>query len=174
MNIAKIVGCIGYLTLGHALPKANSKIKWGGVIGKQFRNVCGKLIFNKCGNNVNFYKFAHINPEIEIGNNSDIGYKSAIYGKCIIGDNVMMAPEVKIYTRNHRFDRKDIPMIKQGTTPVKPVIIGNDVWIGSRVIILPGVTIGDGAIIGAGSVVTKDVPPYSIFAGNPAKFIRER
>jgi acetyltransferase-like isoleucine patch superfamily enzyme len=65
-------------------------------------------------------------------------------------------------------------MYKQGYSSNEPVIIGNDVWIGSRVTILPGVKIGDGAIIGASAVVTKDVEPYSIVAGNPAKKIGSR
>lgn len=55
-----------------------------------------------------------------------------------------------------------------------PTVIGNDVWIGLRAIIMPGITIGDGAVVGAGSVVTKDVAPYAIVGGNPAKFIRSR
>jgi maltose O-acetyltransferase len=65
-------------------------------------------------------------------------------------------------------------MMEQGFEEERPVRIGNDVWIGDRVIILPGVTIGDGCIIGAGSIVTHDTPPYSISAGNPARVIRYR
>ena len=59
-------------------------------------------------------------------------------------------------------------MIEQGFAEYKPVIISNDVWIGGRVIILPGISVGEGAIVAAGAVVTKDVPSYSIVAGNPA------
>lgn len=86
----------------------------------------------------------------------------------------MMGPQVFIYTQNHNHDRTDIPMIAQGYEEEKPVVIGDDVWIGSRVTILPGVHIGEGAIIGASSVVTKDVPAYSIVGGNPAKVIKSR
>ena len=85
-----------------------------------------------------------------------------------------MGTDVTIITRNHRFDRTDIPMMEQGFEEERPVYIGNDVWIGDRVLILPGVHIGDGSIIAAGAVVTKDVPPYSIVAGVPAKKIRDR
>jgi maltose O-acetyltransferase len=91
-----------------------------------------------------------------------------------VGKDVMMGPYVVIIGDNHRFDNLDLPMRLQGTQEYPPVRIGDDVWIGARAIILPGLTIGNGAIIGAGSVVTKDVPPYAICAGNPAKIIRYR
>ena len=85
-----------------------------------------------------------------------------------------MGPDVQIYTRNHRYDRIDIPMYEQGESEIKEVKIGNDVWIGARSIILPGVTIGDGAVIAAGSIVTKDVESYAVVGGNPAKIIKYR
>ncbi|MDH3026960.1 DapH/DapD/GlmU-related protein [Gordonia alkanivorans] len=65
-------------------------------------------------------------------------------------------------------------MIEQGYSARKPVVIGDDVWIGARVIILPGVTVGRGCVIGAGSVVAKDIPEYTIAAGNPCRVIRNR
>ena len=86
----------------------------------------------------------------------------------------MMGPEVVIYTSGHKHDRLDIPMIEQGSSETYPVIIGNDVWIGRRAIIMPGVTIGDGVIIGAGAVVTKNVEPYVVVAGVPAKVVKKR
>jgi galactoside O-acetyltransferase len=85
-----------------------------------------------------------------------------------------MGPEVYIYTQNHEFTRIDIPMDQQGWSDEKPVVIEDDVWIGSRVTILGGVTIGRGSIIGASSVVTKSCPPYSIVAGNPAQVVKKR
>lgn len=91
-----------------------------------------------------------------------------------IGDNVMMGPECMIFTRNHAFARVDIPMNQQGMKEFEPVSIGNDVWIGARVTILPGVHIADGCIIGAGAVVTKDIPEYAIVGGNPARVLKYR
>jgi maltose O-acetyltransferase len=85
-----------------------------------------------------------------------------------------MGPEVAIWTTNHRFDRTDIPMMFQGNQVQKPVFIGNDVWIGTRAILLPGVHVGDHSIIGAGAVVAKDVPPWAIVVGNPARVVRYR
>ena len=84
----------------------------------------------------------------------------------------MMGQEVIIYTTRHNDNRIDIPMMEQGMGNVLPVKIGDDVWIGGRVIILPGVTIGNGCIIGAGAVVTKDIPPYSVAVGVPAKVVK--
>jgi maltose O-acetyltransferase len=86
----------------------------------------------------------------------------------------MMGPEVVIHTRNHRHDRVDIPMCQQGYDEEKPVKIEDDVWLCERAIILPGVTIGKGSIVGAGAVVSKDVPPFSVVVGNPALVIKTR
>lgn len=91
-----------------------------------------------------------------------------------IGENVMMGPNCFICTQNHEFSQTNIPMIEQGFSEYKPVTIGDDVWIGQNVIILPGVNIGSGSIIGAGAVVTKSFPEYSIIGGNPATLIRSR
>lgn len=84
-----------------------------------------------------------------------------------------MGPDVVILTHTHNIDRVDIPMGKQGSR-VARVIIGDDVWIGMRSIIMPGVKIGNGAVIGAGAVVTKDVPDFAIVGGVPAKIIKFR
>jgi maltose O-acetyltransferase len=95
-------------------------------------------------------------------------------GTITIGADVMMGPDVVILTTNHIFENTDIPMDQQGIANELPVTIEDDVWIGTRVIILPGRHIGRGSIIGAGSVVTKDIPPFAIVGGNPAKVIRYR
>jgi maltose O-acetyltransferase len=132
------------------------------------------LIHKSCGSNVNIEIGAEFDSNVTLGNNSGIGIRAIIGREVYIGDDVMMGPECIIYTANHRFDRIDIPMREQGFLDIKPVVIGNDVWIGGRVIILPGVRIGDGAIIGAGAVVSKDVPPYAIVGGVPAKVLKYR
>lgn len=90
-----------------------------------------------------------------------------------IGDDTIVGFESIILTSTHNSNRKAIPIREQGMF-CAPDKIGKDVWIGARVIILPGVTIDDGAIIGANSVVSKDIMPYTIVGGVPAKFIKER
>ena len=79
-----------------------------------------------------------------------------------------------MYSYSHAHTRTDISMCRQGFEKETPIHIGNDVWIGARVIILPNVTIGDHVIVGAGAVVTKNVPDYAIVGGNPARVIRMR
>lgn len=143
---------------------------------KKIRAFLCKSIFSKCGRNVNIERgvFFGSGSEISIGDNSGIGINARISGPLEIGKNVMMGPDVMIYTSNHNYRDINIPMIQQGETDKQKVIIEDDVWIGARAIILKGVHIKRGAIIGAGSVVTKDVLEYEIVAGNPAKLIKKR
>ncbi|MCK4788980.1 MAG: glycosyltransferase [Desulfobacteraceae bacterium] len=139
------------------------------------RFIC-RRIFKYAGKKINVEKGAYFGDgsEIEIGDYSGIGVNCQTYGPIKIGNDVMMGPEVVILTENHRFDQLDIPMRKQGRSFLEPVTICDDVWVGTRVIILPGVTVNHGAVIGAGAIVTKDVPEYAIVAGNPAKIMRKR
>ncbi len=111
--------------------------------------------------------------DIEIGNNSQINEDCWIRN-CKIGKDVMVAPFVTILNYGHNIEDVDTPMINQGVKYYSQTIIEDNVWVGARAIILPGIKIGTGSVIGAGSVVTKDVEAYSIVAGNPAKFIKSR
>ncbi len=146
----------------------------GGRLAQKLRAWCARQFLSYVGSNVNIEKGAMITSLMEIGDNSGVGINATLHGRVIIGKNVMMGPEVIVYTRNHRIDRIDIPMCMQGFAEEKPVYIGDDVWIGGRVIILPGVKIGSGAVLGAGAVVTKDVPEYAVVGGNPAKILYMR
>ena len=94
-------------------------------------------------------------------------------GDVSIGDNVLVAGHSSINTVSHHFERCDIPINDQGIH-CDPVRIEDDVWIGMNTVILQGITIGRGAIIGAGAVVTRDVPPWSIVTGVPARVVRQR
>lgn len=144
------------------------------VIARKYRYFWLKQIASSCGTNIDVDKHAHFTPSLKIGNNSGIGNYCELNGPITIGNDVMMGPEVVMYTTRHNDERTDIAMRYQGMKERLPIVIGNDVWIGRRVIIMPGVKISDGCIIGAGAVVTKDVPPYCVVAGVPAKIIRRR
>lgn len=171
MSFKRTIGKIIYYLLGIHMPISYSRISFG---SRKVREFCGKLMLDYCGTDVNIEKDAHFDVHISLGDHSGIGIRSQIENGVTIGDNVMMGPECMIFTQNHAYADKTVPMNRQGFSRQRPVIIGNDVWIGARVIILPGVTIGDGCIIGAGSVVTKNIMPYSIVGGNPAKTIKIR
>jgi maltose O-acetyltransferase len=144
-------------------------------IGKITRRLACRPLLLACGRNVNIERFADIgfHPTVRIGDNSGIGVRSVVT-HADIGDDVMMGPDFVYIPVNHLFDRTDVPMRAQGLTPIRRLTIGNDVWIGRRVMAMPGVRIGNGAIVAAGAVVTKDVPDYSIVGGVPAKVIRFR
>lgn len=160
-----------YKLIGPILPVSDAQISFG---AKKIRGFLTRKIVTKTGSNINIEKGAIFDKTVEIGDNSGIGINCKLYGKVIIGDNVMMGPEVFIYTGNHNFSDISRPMNQQGFSEEKPVVIGDDVWIGSRVTILPGVIIGNGVVIGASSIVTKDIEDYAIVAGNPAKKVKSR
>lgn len=164
---------VGYYLVVRHLPASNHR---GGAWSRPVRAWLCRRIFKRAGANINVEKGAYFGDgsEIEMGDNSGIGVNCQVYGPVKIGNDVMMGPEVVVITRNHRWNRLDVAMRLQGHLPPEPVTINDDVWIGTRVIILPGVTIGRGAIVGAGSVVTRDVPEYAIVGGNPARVIRFR
>lgn len=147
------------------------------MIIRKIRYFIVKNIFKKTGKNVNVETRAYFGTgfEIEIGNNSGLGKNCRVPFNVKIGNNVMMADDILIMYQNHKYDRLDIPMREQGHSEYTQLVIGDDVWIGARVIILPSVRkIGSGVIIGAGAVVTKDIPDYAIVGGNPAKILKFR
>jgi len=97
----------------------------------------------------------------------------AVRGDVVIGNDVIIGPGVYIFSENHNYDNPNLPIRKQGVTK-RLTKIGNDVWIGAKACIMPGVAIGSGSIVAAGAVVTKDTEENSIVAGNPAKIIKYR
>ena len=106
---------------------------------------------------------------IELGDGVGFNYACYVngFGGLTIGDNTMFGPSAMVHTANHETD-PDKPLKEQGHIK-QPISIGKETWIGMGAIILPGVTIGDGVIVGAGSVVTENIPPHALVYGNPAK-----
>jgi maltose O-acetyltransferase len=160
-----------YLVARH-LPRSDFSYSFG---AKHIRYWICKHLFLKCGKNVNIEHGADIGTgrHIEIGDNSGIGI-NCVVKRATIGNDVMIGPDVVFITQNHKYDRLDIPMWRQGYDVGKPIVVEDDVWIGARVIILPGHRIGKGSILAAGAVVTHDVPEYAIVGGNPARIIKYR
>ena len=171
MALKQLFGKVLYKSLAKHLPLSDSRVNLG---SKQLRAFCGKLILPECGQNVNIEHGAQFAYDLRIGDNSGVGVNALISSHVTIGRDVMMGPDCMLFTANHGMDDLSIPMWRQESSEPKPIVIGDDVWIGARTIILGGVHVGNGSVIGAGSVVTKDVEPYSIVAGNPAKLIRKR
>ncbi|NOU35162.1 MAG: acyltransferase [Kiritimatiellaceae bacterium] len=137
------------------------------------------------GNRCTMGRFATIRPTnvlvdeagegLKMGDHSNIGAYSYIgcSGYIELGDNVMMGPRVNLLAENHNFERTDVPMKEQGVSR-GTIIIEDDCWLGANCSVLSNVRIGRGSIVATGAVVTKDVPPYSIVAGVPARVIRSR
>lgn len=113
---------------------------------------------------------------LSLGDHVHIGPGAMIdaTGGVEIGDGTVIAPEVWIYSRTHNFSDSVQALPFDNVMLCKRVEIGRYVWIGARVIVLPGVKIGDGAVIGAGAVVSKDVPDCAVAVGNPARIVKYR
>jgi acetyltransferase-like isoleucine patch superfamily enzyme len=148
---------------------------------------------------VNYYNYVHVAPRrqikvgsgaaispnavfanaqrIQIGRNCRIGARCYLWagpheGRIIIGDDVMFGPEVMLTASTYRYNEGH-PVTQQPLEEAD-IVIGNDVWLGARAIVLPGARIGDGAIIGAAAIVRGEIPPMSVAVGAPAKVVAER
>jgi galactoside O-acetyltransferase len=132
------------------------------------------------GKNVTFMKnsyiYAHDNGILKIGDNFAMNSNvqlGASFGKIVIGNNCAIAPNCVLRASNHNFDDVNIPFLQQGHK-YGEIIIEDDVWISSNCVITANTKIGKSSIIGAGAIVTKDVEPFSVMGGVPAKLIRKR
>lgn len=163
LGVTKI-GKKSYISKNHKIRKGNSKIIIGEKtsISQNCRLMCYDSYYGKN------------NSFIQIGNNCSFNRNLTIYSgeEVIIGDNVLIASDVLITSENHGMNPQ---LASYSNQPLicKKVIIEDGVWLGDKVVVLPGVTIGEKSIIGAGSIVTKDIPKYSIAVGNPAKVIKK-
>ena len=110
--------------------------------------------------------------DVTIGDHTRIGIHCTVIGPVCIGNNVNLAQGITVTALNHNFEDPTRKIDEQGIS-TKPVMIGDDVWIGANAVILPGVTIGHHVVVAAGAVVTKDVPDNSVVAGVPAKLIKQ-
>ena len=136
-----------------------------------------KLMGAKIGKGVIYYPHVWIAPvkNLTVGDNVDfaLGVLVTTSGGVSVGDRVLIGYRAQILSRNHVIPEAGLPIYGAGHID-KPVNIGNDVWIGANSVILSGVNIGDGAVIAAGSIVTKDIPANAIAGGVPAQIINYR
>lgn len=110
--------------------------------------------------------------DVIIGKDTRVGISNTLIGPVTIGDHVRLAQNVTLSGLNHTYEDVSIPISEQGVT-TKQVSIEDECWIGANVVVVPGVTIGKHSIIAAGSVVTKNIPPYSVAVGNPARIMKQ-
>lgn len=173
-TFVNFISLILYYGFARYLPSDNSFFL--GHVSTKTRRFLVKRIFKKCGNNVNVERGAFFGNglKVEIGDNSGIGINAQVPHDIKIGNNVMMGPNCYVLERNHAFERLDIPMMQQGFTASKSLIIEDDVWIGREVLITAGRTIKKGSIVAARCVLCRDFDEYSIIGGNPSKLIRSR
>ncbi len=132
--------------------------------------------FKHCGRDVQINRLAQFGwgNRLSIGDRSSLGFNARIIGDVTLGNDVLMAQDVFITSSNREFRRTDCTMISQGKRPDQPVLVHDDVLIFARAVILPGVTIHSGSVIGAASVVARDVPPNAVVTGNPARVVKFR
>ena len=119
--------------------------------------------------------FATVNNaigDVIIGKHSLVGMYNSVLGPVTIGDHVMLAPHVVLSGLNHNFEDVTRPISQQPTT-VRPIVVEDGAWIGANSTVTAGVRIGRNAVVAGGSVVTRDVPPFSVVAGNPAKLMKQ-
>ncbi len=176
--------------------RQRAALLWGRHLAKRHKGVNvdkSALIspdarINPRGGKINIGKSTTIAPGaaiqgcVSLGDNTSVQYHSMLIGytapdgengSVVIGNNVRIAAYTVMIAANHNFSDLDKPICRQGLS-YAPIRIENDVWIGSRVNIMAGVTIGTGSVIGAGAVVTHDIPPYSVAVGCPARVIKSR
>lgn len=151
------------------------KIGKGATIRRRTR--IDVLPFNKfeLGNNSTIEDFSTVNNgvgDVIIGNGVRIGMSNVLIGPVKIGNNVIFAQNIVTSGLNHGYENIDMPICKQPTT-TNEITVEDDCWIGANAVVTAGVTIGKHSVIAAGAVVTKNIPPFSIAVGNPAKVIKQ-
>jgi maltose O-acetyltransferase len=172
VDMPKKLALLLYYAVAYHLPDQTFP---GGKLFRRLREPLCRRFFAEAGAGIKIesHVFVADGRHLHIGSDSGIGTGSRVYG-AIIGDGVMVAPNVLFLKENHRYDDMNGPINGQGYTAIALPVVEDWAWIGERAIILPGRRVGRGAIVGAGAVVTRDVEPFAIVGGNPARSIGRR
>jgi maltose O-acetyltransferase len=171
-RLIHIISLVLYRMIGMRLPHTF----WpGGIVFSRIRKLLLTGMGCKVGIDCEIEPHVDVGfrPNLVIGNNCQLNQNTTLKS-VIMGDDVMIAPGVVFLDRSHNFSRTDISMREQGESSRRVTNIDNDVWIGQNAIIFPGLKIGEGVIVGAGSVVTSDLAAWTVAAGSPARVIRSR
>ncbi len=172
-SLDRLVRYAFYYLVATKLPRKRSPV---GFLGRSARGWACAGLFDHLGEDTNVDKgvFFGSGAGVSLGDRSGIGVESLVLGTVTIGDDVMIGPRCVVVSHEHIYDDVSTPMNAQGMAPDLPVVIGNDVWLGVGVTLLPGTVIGDGAVVAAGGVVTGAVEPGVIVGGVPARPIGRR
>jgi maltose O-acetyltransferase len=148
----------------------------GGQVAKAVRGYLAGRMLDSCGESVNIEHGAWFGSGrgVRVGDRSAIGLDALILGPVDIGADVIMGPRCILLSNRHDVSRHDVPINAQGYLDPLPIVIEDDVFVGAGVTVLAGVRIGTKSVVGAGSVVVRDVPPGTVVAGNPAIVVRNR
>ena len=164
---------VAYLGFARHLPWSPRP---GGLLSRRLRARLGRQMLDYCGTDVNIEHGAWFGSGkgIRLGDRSDIGMDALVIGPLEVGADVMMGPRCVLLASSHDTRSTDRPMNQQGFLDDRVIVIEDNVWIGAGTTVLPGVRIGTGSIVGAGSVVTRDIPPWRVAVGSPARVVRSR
>lgn len=154
-----------------SIKSRNIKTKIRGRYWKLLIKSMGKAVEIEAGFMVRNARHISMGNHIFLNHSVEL---DAEWGNIAIGNHVMIGQNTLLTTARHNFEEMDIKIMFQGLKQSTVIEVGNDVWIGANVTILPDVRIGNGAVVGAGAVVTKDVPDFAVVAGVPAKIIKFR
>lgn len=144
----------------------------GFKLGYKLRYWAVRKILRSCGKDVIIKDHCYFGngSKLTVGNRSQLGQHARLNGDITIGDDCVMGPDVVMMATSHEFKSLEIPINRQGAKEEEPIRIGNDCWIGTRVIILPGVELGDQCIVAAGAIVTHSFPSKCILGGYPLRY----
>ncbi len=172
-GLTRSAAVVGYLAFARHLPWSPRP---GGRQARRLRALLAARMLDACGEDVNVEHGAWFGSGrgISLGDRSDIGMDALVIGPLRIGADVMIGPRCVFLASSHETADVTRPMNTQGFGPDREIVIEDDVFIGAGTTVLAGRRIGRGAIVGAGSVVTRDIPPWSVAVGNPARVVRSR
>ena len=148
----------------------------GYKLGYRLRYWCARHLLRYCGKDVIVKDHCYFGngTRLSVGDRSQLGSNARLNGDITIGKDVVMGPDVVMMATSHEFNRLDIPINQQGAKPEEPIVIGDDCWIGTRVIILPGVHIGNQCVVAAGAVVTRSFVGRCVLWEVPARVLKVR